>query len=83
MEECPVPELFELMVVVSPPVSLVCVEDEDKGGGLGSSTDKTTDAVFAALTAAASVESCERFLRQSPLAYKPSKGLLVGNEDGR
>jgi len=72
------------MVVVSPSVPPVCVEDEDRGGGLGSSAGKTAGTVFAALTAAASVENCEGLLCQFPLACKPSKGLLVGNdEDGR
>lgn len=80
-EDRPVPELSELMVVVSPSVSPVCVEDEDRGGGLGPSGDKTA---CAALIAAASVENCEGFVRQLPVACKPSRGLSFGNDkDGR
>jgi len=74
------------VVVVSPSVPAVCVEDEDRGGGIGPprSVDKIADTVFAALSAAASVEKCEGFLCKSSLACKPSKGLLFGNdEDGR
>ena len=80
-EKYPAPELSELMVVVSPSVPPVCVEDEDRGGGLDSSANKTADAVFPVLTVAASVENCEGFVRQFPLACKPSKGLLVGNDE--
>ena len=73
-EECSAPELSELIVVVSPSVPPVCVEDGDRGGSLGPSADKT----------AASVDNCEGSLCQFPLACRPSKGLLVGNdEDGR
>jgi len=72
------------MVVASPSVSPVCVEDADRGGGPGSSAEKMADTVCAALIAAASVENCEGFLRQSPVACKPSKGLSFGNDkDGR
>lgn len=79
--ERPDPKLSELAVVVSPSVPPVCVEDEDRGGGLGSSVDKIADTVFAALTAAERVENCEGFLRQFPSACKPSKGLLFGNDE--
>lgn len=58
-EDSPLPELSELMVVVSPLAPVVCVEDEAKGGGVGwrPSADKMADTVFAAPSAAASVEN--------------------------
>jgi hypothetical protein len=69
------------MVVVSPSVPVVWV---DRDGPPRPSADKIADTVFAALIAAASVENCEGFLRQFPLAFKPFKGLLFGNDvDGR
>ena len=73
------------MVTVSPSALVVCVEDEARGGGVGSrpSADKIADTVFAAPSAAASVENCDGFLRQFSLVCRPSKGLFGNDEDGR
>lgn len=75
MEECPVPELSELIVPVSPSVPPVRVVDDDRGiASMGP----------AALSAGlSSVENCGRFLRQLPSVCKLSKTLFGAEEDGR